>query len=295
MKYVITGSTGHISKPLAETLIHAGHEVTVITSSNERVAAIEAMGAKAATGSVTDIPFLTAAFTGADGVYTMVPPKWDAANWKEYIHGIGRNYAAAIASAGVKKVVNLSSVGAHMPEGCGPVSGLYGVEQELNALAGTDVRHLRPGFFYYNFLSNIPMVKHMGIIGGNYGEHSSMAMVHTNDIAAAAAEELQSLSFTSKSVRYVVSDERTTDDVARVLGAAIGKPELPWVNFRDEDTQNALVQAGLTPEVAANYTEMGAAIASGAMMADYQKNKPAFSRIKLEDFATEFAGAYNAS
>ena len=293
MKYTVTGALGHISKPLTEILVTAGHDVTVITSSADRKAAIEALGAKAAVGSVEDTQFLTQAFTGADALYTMIPPNMAAADWKEYIHSIGRNYAAAIKAAGVKKVVSLSSIGAHMPEGCGPVSGLNRAESELNKLEGVDIKYLRPGFFYINFYGNMGMIKHMGIIGGNYGDGTSLVMSHPNDIAVAAAEELQQLNFTGHSVRYVVSDEQPTGGVAQILGAAIGKPELPWVNFKDEDALKGMTGAGMPQEVAANFVEMGSAVASGQMFSEYNRDKPGITgKIKLEEFAKEFAAAY---
>jgi uncharacterized protein YbjT (DUF2867 family) len=294
MKYVITGSLGNISKPLAEKLVAAGHGVTVISSKTEKVTQIEAVGAKAAIGSVDDISFLTKTFTGADAVYTMVPPNFGASNWKKYIGGIGENYAAAIKASGVKNVVNLSSIGAHMPEGCGPVSGLFTVEKALNSLQGVNVRHLRPGFFYPNFLGNIGMIKHMGIIGANYGEGTKLALVHTDDIATAAAEELLALSFSGKSIRYVVSDEKTTHEVAAILGKAIGKPDLPWINFKDEDLLAGLMQAGLPEEVAKNYAEMGAAMRSGEMASEYNANHPsAIGKTKLEAYAPMFAAIYS--
>ncbi|MDB5006299.1 MAG: hypothetical protein JWP45_692 [Mucilaginibacter sp.] len=291
MKYVITGSTGHISKPLSEQLIKAGHDVTIISSNDDKVKQIEDLGATASIGSVEDVAFLTKTFAGTDAVYTMVPPKWDAKDWKEYIHSIGKNYAAAIKASGVKKVVNLSSVGAHMPKGCGPVSGLYFVEQELNTLEGVDVRHLRPAYFYYNLLGNIGMIKHMGIIGGNYGD-VTIPIVHPHDIAAVAAEELLKLDFKGKSIRYIAGDECNTSEIAKVLGSAIGKPDLQWVKFKDEDALSGILQAGLPQDVAENYVEMGTAIASGEMTIDYYKHRPALSPVKLEDFAKEFAAAY---
>lgn len=296
MKYVITGSLGHISKPLATQLVNAGHNVTIISSTPSRTAEIEALGAVAAIGNVADAGFLTATFTGADAVYTMVPPTWQATNWKQHIAGTGKKYAEAILASGVKKVVNLSSIGAHMPDGCGPVSGLYHVEQALNALHGVDVLHLRPGFFYYNFLANVGMIKNMGIIGGNYGENATLTLVHPQDIAAVAATELLSLGFTDKNIRYIISDERTTSDVATVLGAAIGIPGLPWINFKNEDSLNGMLSAGLSQEVASNYVEMGAAVASGEMTSHYRAHKPvSFAPTKLEEFAKEFAAVYSAS
>ncbi len=296
MKYIITGSLGNISKPLAERLIAAGHSVTVISSSAGKTAQIEAIGAQAAIGSVEDVPFLIKTFTGADAVYTMVPPNFGSGNWKKYIAGIGENYAAAIQVSGVKYVVNLSSIGAHLREGCGPVSGLYFVEKALNGLVGANVKHLRPGFFYTNFLGNISMIKHMGIIGANYGEGSQLILVHPDDIAEAAAEELLALTFQGKSIRYVASDEKSTYEVATILGKAIGKPELSWIDFKDEDTVSGMIQAGLPEEIAKNYAEMGAAMRSGEMASDYVNNTPVeFGSTKLEAFAPVFAAIYTQS
>ena len=294
MKIIITGSLGHISKPLVEKLIAAKQDVTVISSNADRKSEIEALGATAAIGSVSEPAFVTEVFKGADAVYTMVPPTYAAADWKQHIAGIGKIYAQAIAAAGVKNVVNLSSMGAHMPEGCGPVSGLYFVEQALNALDGVNVKHLRPGFFYYNFMANIGMIKHMGIIGGNYGEGAKLVLANPADIADAAYEELVNLSFTGNSIRYVASDEKTTDEVASILGTAIGKPDLKWVNFSDEQTMGGMLQNGVPEEVAKNYAEMGAAMRSGEMASDYLKNKPAkFGKTIFEAFAPAFAAAYN--
>jgi len=296
MKYVITGSLGNISKPLAEKLVASGQNVTIISSKAEKTSQIEALGAKAAIGSVEDIGFLTKSFTDADAVYTMVPPNFSPGNWKKYIAGIGENYAAAIKAAGVKNVVDLSSIGAHMPDGCGPVSGLYFAEKALNGLDGVNVKHLRAGFFFQNFFGNIGMIKHMGIIGGNYGEGTTLTLVHTDDIADAAAEELLGLSSKGKSIRYVIGDEKTTNQVAAILGKAIGKPELPWIDFKDEDTFAALVQAGLSEEIAKNYAEMGAAMRNGEMTAEYKTDRPSvFGKTKLEAFAPVFAAVYAKS
>ena len=295
MKYVITGSIGHISKQIAIGLLKVGHEVTIITSNPERVAAIEDLGAKAAFGSVEDVSFLTNTFKGSDAVYTMIPPTWNTSNWKNHIAQIGKNYAAAIKASGVKNVVQLSSIGAHMPEGCGPVSGLFYAEKALTDLDAVHVKILRPGFFMYNLYNNINLIKQMNIMGGNYGEDTIITLTDTDDIAAVAIEELSQIPFAGNSIRYIVSDERSTTEIAVVLGAAIGNPSQPWINFSDEQSLAGMLQAGLSPELANNYVEMGAAMRSGEMTADYFRNKPStFGKTKLEDFAISFAAAYQA-
>lgn len=296
MKYVITGSLGNISKPLAQRLVAAGHDVTIISSKHDKVEQIEAIKAKAAIGSVTDVAFLSRIFNDADAVYTMVPPFFGAPDWKKFIAGIGENYATAIKISDVKNVVNLSSIGAHMSEGCGPVSGLHFVEKALNDLAGVNVKHLRPGFFYSNLLANVSLVKSMGIMGGNYGENAIMVMAHPKDIAEVAAEEMLALSFKGKSIRYIASHELKTSQIASIIGEAIDRPELQWVNFKDEESLAGMLQAGLPEEVASNYTEMGSAMRSGEMASDYNVNRPeTFGKIKMEDFAKVFKAIYSQS
>jgi uncharacterized protein YbjT (DUF2867 family) len=295
MKYVITGGAGNISKPLTEKLLKAGHDVTVIGRNAENLKPLTDAGAKAAIGSVDDVEFLIKAFNGADAVYTMVPPNYASNDMKAYIASVGEKYAEALKQSGLKYVVNLSSVGAHLPDGCGPVSGLYKVEQALNELKDVNIKHLRPVYFFANLLANTAMVKHMNIIGGNFGGADfKMLFTDQSDIAEIAFEEISKLNFTGHSVRYIASDERGTDDIARVLGSAIGNPALPWVTFSDEQALGGMLQAGLPENIASNYTEMGHAIHSGAMFEDYWKNRPAeLGKTKLEDFAKTFAFVYN--
>ncbi|MEO8174708.1 MAG: NAD(P)H-binding protein [Sediminibacterium sp.] len=296
MKYVITGGAGNISKPLSLSLLKAGHEVTVVSRSETNISELVAAGAQAAIGSVEDVDFLSKAFAGADAVYTMVPPTYAVTNWKAYIAGIGQNYADAIKAAGVKYVVNLSSIGAHLAHGVGPVSGLYGVEQALNALPGVNIKHLRPAYFFNNLLANIGMIKHLGIIGANFSvAEGKFPIVAPPDIATVAAEELLSLNFTGHSFHYVTSDEVSTKKIASVLGASIGKPELTWVQFTDEQALNGMIEAGLPQEIAKNYAEMNHALHTGTMAEDYFKHRPgSLGKIKLEDFAKTFAAAYQA-
>ncbi|WP_367866265.1 NAD(P)H-binding protein [Pedobacter sp. WC2423] len=291
MKITITGSLGNISKPLAGILVSAGHQVTVISSNADKIKAIEDLGAAAAIGSVDDTDFLTRAFTGADAIYTMCPTNYAATDFRSFMNTVGQNYAAAIRASGVTQVVNLSSIGAHLSAGTGPIKGLHDIEQIFNDLEGVSVKHMRPAYFYVNLYGSADMIRHAGIIGGNYGEATELVMVHPKDIALAVAEEIQQL-FTGKSIRYVTSDVRTPAAVAKILGTAIGKPDLKWVEFTDEQAYDGMIQAGLPVELARNYVEMGNAINSGVLWEDFKVNQPEFSAIKLEDFAKEFAAAF---
>ena len=204
----------------------------------------------------------------------------------------GENYAQAIKKAGIKTVVNLSSIGADLQEGTGPITGLHDVEEIFGNLEGVAVKNLRAGFFYVNFFGNIDMIKHMNIIGGNYPGSREIIMVHPKDIAEAAALAFQN-GFTGKSVTYVASDKRTFSEVASVLGNAIGKSDLKWVEFTDQQSLEGMEKAGMSASIAATYTEMGQAVKSGILFGDFNKtNPPLTGKIKLEEFAVEFAGKY---
>ena len=291
MQYVITGSLGHISQPLTQLLLQAGHQVSVISSDPHKATAIEQLGAVALIGSLADKGFVTQAFRGANAVYTMIPPNLQTSDWAAYIQAISEAYQAAIQASGVPKVVHLSAMGAHLAQGAGLASLYHQVEQQFNALAAAEIVHLRPATFYTNFLGNMGLIKQQGIMGSNYGD-VSLPMTHPNDIAQAAFAALTRRESGGKAVQYVVSDERWTDQIAGVLGASIGKPALGWVRFSDEDAWGGMVQAGLSEDVATQLVAMGQAVARGESMADYRQHPSSLYPTKLEEFAVEFAKQY---
>ncbi|ARK11999.1 NAD(P)H-binding protein [Fibrella sp. ES10-3-2-2] len=294
MHYVITGSLGNTGKPITEGLVKAGHTVTVITSKQETAAKIEALGATAAVGDLADAAFVTTAFANADAVYLMIPPKFDTTDWRGDQNRISDSYVAAIRANDIRFAVVLSSIGAHKGQLTGPIDGLYDLEQKLQAIAGLNVKALRPSYFMQNLHAMAGMVKGMGIMGSNFGD-DQVVLVHTSDIAAVALDELLRLDFTRFQVRYIAGDEKTGAEIARILGSAVGKPETPWIVFSDEQNTQGMLQAGLSEEIATKYTEMGVAIRDGSMQADYMNNRPTPGKVKLVDFAkNEFAPAYQA-
>ena len=295
MKIIVTGSLGHISKPLTEELVQKGHLVTVISSNPEKHTEIEALGAKAAIGSIEDVDFLTATFTGADAVYTMIPPaNYMDPNFDLMAHcsQLANNYAQAISNSGVKRVVHLSSIGAHLSEGSGLILFHHNVELILDKLSNVAITFMRPVGFYYNLFGFIPLIKGKGIIEANYGADDNLVWVSPIDIAEAVARELDT-PLTGRKVQYVASDELTGNETASILGEAIGKPGLKWVLISDEERLSILKGVGLNPSIAEGLVEMFASQHSGLLMEDYYRNKPVLGKVKAVDFAKEFAAAYD--
>lgn len=294
MKIIVTGSLGHISKPLTEELLQKGHAVTVISSDPEKQKAIETLGATAAIGTMEDVAFLTATFTGADAVYIMTPPNHMAEpDVFTYNRRLGENQIQAVKDAGVKRVVHLSSYGAELDKGTGMILSKYYTERGLNELAGVAVTHMRATYFYYNLYNVIGTIKHAGVIRSNYGGDLSIVMVSPVDIAAAVAEALTTPA-TGHHVQYLASDELTGNEIASILGAAIGKPDLQWVVISDEQQKANMLANGLPAKVVDPMIEMFSCLQSGELSKDYYLHKPAvMGKVKFADFVKEFAIAFN--
>lgn len=293
MKIIVTGSLGHISKPLTIELLKKGNEVVVISSNPEKQKEVEALGATVAIGSLEDVDFLVTNFTGADAVYCMIPPN----NYFDqnldliaYYRRLGTNYAMAIMQSGVKRVINLSTIGAHLKKGSGILLGAHEVQDILNELpADIAITHMRPTSFFYNLYGYSDMIKSQGSILTNYGTQTKIPWVSPLDIAEAVADEIIT-PFSGRKIRYVASEELSGQETASILGAAIRKPDLKWVLATNDQVLTGLVTAGMNKQIAAGLVEMYASLQSGLLSEDYFSNRPVvMGKVKLKDFAKEFA------
>jgi uncharacterized protein YbjT (DUF2867 family) len=245
-----------------------------------------------------DADFLSATFTGADAVYVM--ESLGSGNYFDpdidiigEINKIGNNYKQAIQKSGIKRVVHLSSIGAHTDSGNGLLAFHYNVENILKQLPeDVSITFMRPVGFYGNLLGFINTIKTRGVIATNYGGDSKKPWVSPLDIADAVAEELTS-GFVGRKIRYVASEEISCNELASLLGTAIGKPDLKWVVIPDEQMLQGMLSAGMNPKIAAGLVEMNASGYTGGLYEDYYRNRPTLGKVKLKDFAKEFALAYN--
>ena len=298
MKLVLTGSISNVGKPLTQQLVNQGHDVTVISSKAERRDEIEALGARAAIGQMDDADFLAATFKDADVVYLM--ETLDAAgdtfdknvDFIGTINKIGNSYKKAVEQSGVKQIVHLSSIGAHMDKGNGILIFHYNVENILKQLPDdVSIKTIRPVGFYTNMFSFIKNIKSKGAIISNYGGDQKEPWVSPKDIAMAISEAIDA-PFAGRTMTYIASDESSPNEVAKVLGEAIGKPDLEWSVISDEELLTNWLSIGFNPQIAHGFVELQHSQGTGELYEDYYRNKPELGKIKLADFAKEFAAAY---
>jgi uncharacterized protein YbjT (DUF2867 family) len=292
--YVITGATGNTGSEAAQALLKKGEKVRVLGRSAERMKDLAAQGAEPVVCDVSDAAALARAFAGARAVYAMIPPNLAAPDVRAHQDRVSDALAAALEKSGVKHVVALSSIGADKTEGNGPVAGLYVLEHKLNRVPGLNVLHLRAGYFMENTVAQIGVIKSMGMLAGPLRGDLKLPMIATRDIGGFAAAALLKLDFTGQSTRELLGQrDITMDEVAKIIGPAIGKPSLSYSKVPDMMLKPALTSMGMSSDVAGRILEMSAALNSGHMRALEPRSPANTTPTSFEAFvAEEFVPAY---
>ena len=286
-----TGSTGHV---VAKTLLSRGQKVRVVGRSAERLQPFAAEGAEIFVGDATDGPALTRAFQGAESAYVMVPPNPGSNNFRAFQERVSDAIAAAVQNSGIKNVVSLSSVGADKPSGTGPVVGLYNLEQKLNSIDRVNVLHLRAGYFMENTLPQAAVIRMVGSVSGPIRPDLELPLIATRDIGAAAADALLLDEIHGKQTRELLG-QRNIDytEVATIIGKAIGKSSLGYIQAPDEQLRPAMMQMGMSANSVGLILEMAGALNSGYMKALEPRSASNTTPTSFETFVEEeFAPSY---
>lgn len=292
----VTGATGNIGRALAETLLSRGVSVRAVARDAGKLDALVAKGAVAVAADLADVPALTAALKGADAAFLMVPPKYDAPDGLAYQTAAGNAIAEAVEASGLGRALALSSLGAHLASGTGPVAGLHRFEERLKQIAGLALVIARPTYFMENHLGSMGLIKAAGFNGGTIPGDVAFPMIATKDIAQALAGILES-PFEGASVRELLGPrDYTMAEVTTILGASIGKPDLAYRVLPDEALAEALLGHGFSQSVVDGFLELNAFIGGGGLTGLGVRTPETTTPTSLEEFAkTVFAPVYAAS
>lgn len=293
---VIMGATGNTGKPAAEALLAKGEKIRVIGRDASKLQPFVQKGADILVGSVDDPAFLRKAFQGAQAAYVMIPPDLQTNDLRGFQDRVVDAYVTAIADTKVPYVVTLSSVGADLPEKSGPILGLRNLETKLNAIKGLNVLHLRPAGFMENLFMSVQPLRTMGMLPGPLPADERHAMIACRDIGAYAAERLHVRDFSGSSVQELHGQrDISMKEVAAVVGHAIGKPKLGYMQVPFMMLEPALVQTGLQKSTAALMIEMWKSMNSGALKFHEPRTAKNTTPTSIETFVAEvFAPAYSS-
>jgi uncharacterized protein YbjT (DUF2867 family) len=288
--YVILGASGNTGSIIANSLLSAGKKVRVVGRDSGRLQRFVDKGAQAFTATVSDAAAITKAFSGARAAYLMLPP----AKSQEEQERDSDAIAKAVRKSGLRYAVHLSSYGAQLAEGAGPVSGLHSSENKLSAIEGVNVLHLRAAYFMENNLAAIGMIHGMGVFGNALVPDLKIPMAATRDVGDYAAQRLLHLDFSGKQTRELLGErDLSMTEATAVIARGIGKPDLRYEQFPYDQVQQALTQLGVPPKGAAMYIEMYKAINAGVLVPLEPRSVENTTPTSIEQFVQDvFVAAY---
>jgi len=289
--YVILGASGNTGSIVANFLLSKGEKVRVVGRDVGRLQRFVDKGAEAFTAELTDVAALTKAVSGARAAYLLLPPvKTREAQERE-----SDAIAKAVTESGLPYAVNLSSYGAQVPEGTGPVAGLHSAEEKLNAISGLNVLHLRAAYFMENNLAAIGMIHGMGIFGNALLPDVKLPMIATRDVGDYAAQRLLHLDFSGKQTRELLGErDLSMTEATAVIGRGIGKPDLEYKQFPYDQVEQVLTQMGVPSKGAALYIEMYKSINAGVLAPLEPRSRENTTPTSFERFVQDvFVAAYH--
>src|SRR6266850_4310752 len=264
--YVILGATGNTGSEVARRLLDKGKRVRVVGRDNKKLATFASRGADAFAADVLDTDALSRALAGAQGVYVLIPPDMTSPDFRAHQDRVTESIAKALEKGGVAHAVTLSSVGADKPDKTGPVVGLHKMELRLAQVPGLNALHLRAGYFMENTLAQIGIIRSSGMMAGPVRADVPLPMIATRDIGVAAAEALLRLDFEGQKTQELLGPRDVTyTEAAKIIGTAIGKPGLAYMQLPDEQVIQAMMGMGISRNMAELLCEMSASLNNGYM------------------------------
>jgi uncharacterized protein YbjT (DUF2867 family) len=291
---VVTGATGRTGTAATEALLSEGKKVRVVARDVKKLTPLVQLGAEPFLGNVEDVASMSEAFSGASAVYLVLPEDISQQDLRALQERVSDSYAAAIADADIRFVVNLSSMGAQHAKNTGSIVGLHNQEQKLNRVAGLNVLHLRAAYFMENLFMNIASLRSMGILSGGLRAETRMPWIATQDIGKYAAARLAARDFSGSSIQELHGQrDISMREAALIVGNSIGKPGLEYVQVPSGMLEQSLLNSGLPTKSAELIVEMCDGANAGLMAPQEERSSRNTTNTTLESFvARVFAPAY---
>ncbi len=289
MKIAVTTPTGQIGNKLANILLDRQAEVTLIARHPEKVKDLTSRGARVIAGEHSDTAVVEQAVHGADALFWLTPSEMTSHDPLGTARRMAEAGASVIGKHPELHVVQLSSAGAFLPSGTGPIVGLHETEEKFRA-AGKNIVSLRPNEFMENVFFSLPTIVRQDSIYTSTAGSLKAPFIATKDIAEIAAEFLLKPVDGHHVIDIVGPQEISFDEWAHIAGQAVGK-QIRLVTVPGEKLKAALIQSGMSPEMAALLVEMEAA--APKILGEFQGEQKRTGKVTFAQFAREvFAPAY---
>jgi NAD(P)H dehydrogenase (quinone) len=261
--FTVLGITGKVGGAVAENLLAAGKTVRGVVRDPGKAKGWADRGVKLVQSAYDDVAGLAKAFSGAEGVFAMIPPDFAPApgllDQKRTIAAIRR----ALEQAKPGKAVLLSSIGSEELSGLGLITSTHLLEEAMRTLP-IPVAYLRAGSFMENWLGALDHIRATGEMPFFYAPlDRKFPLVATRDIGLAGATVLQQI-WTGQRVLEVDGPEGGTDlhEAAAAFGRALGH-EVKAVQLPEAAWQSVLEAMGMPADRTGLYIEMVKSFNSG--------------------------------
>lgn len=283
MAIAIVTPTGNVGQQVTQLLAAEADLLILLARHPEKLSDAIRQQAKVFQGSLTDTAFVVEATQAAEALFWVSPINFNVANTKVWYADLTRAVTTAVQTHHIPYVVNLSSVGAHLPTGLGPISQLHSIEQNLNQVA-TNIIHLRPNFFMENYYYQLEALQNASVFFP-FSSKQRMPMVATRDIAAVAANLLLNRTWQGHSIIGLNGVDISFEEAATILSQVLGQ-SIKHVQITFEQFHEAMLKQGASFDVATQYTQMW----RGLTAPDFTPVPPT-----LETTPTTFAEFANAA
>jgi len=287
MRIVISTPTGNIGRAATERLLDEDIDLVIVHRDPHKVEGFEARGATVHQSSLDDDSSLRRATEGADALLWVTPLDPRATALRQAQNDFGVAGAAAIRANEIPRVVNVSSIGAQHDEGTGPPAGLHDVEEMFDA-TGAAVCHLRPAYFFENYIPQAQVIQAMGGIMLPIDADVSTPMIATADIAAAAVDRLLDDSWSSSSILGLHGPcDLTFEDAAEEISDGIGR-RVTHSQVDQMQARMGLSMLGLSASVIDALLELYHAIETGHLAAAEERTDETTTPTTLAEWAAEY-------
>lgn len=287
MRIVITTPTGNIGRKLTQRLLdQKGHELILLARSPDKLKKEQARGAKVVKADLGDAASVRKATQGADALFFLCPPSYDVPDYRAYYGQLAKNGTDAVKANTIKHTVFLSSIGAHLPKGTGPILGLHDAEK-IFSQATQGLTILRPGGFMENYLEHLDSIKNMNSIFLPVSGDATLPMIATVDIAERAARIITG---PAPSRPRIVSlhgpKDYSMDECARIISRVIGK-EVRHVQVPPAKAKEAMIAMGASENVADALLEMEAGFQAGTITDEVKRSPETTTPTTFETFVKD--------
>jgi uncharacterized protein YbjT (DUF2867 family) len=286
MKIAVTTPSGHVGKLVTEYLLDAGADVRLLARRPEKLRNFVLRGAEVVRGSLDDPEYLASMTRGMDAMFWVTPPGYGSDSVRAYQNRMGMAAATAIRTNRIPRIVNLSAIGAHLSDGVGPISGLHDVEQLMGETAA-NVVHLRPGFFFENYLWQLDSIRDRQKVFLPVSGSRFVPMIACRDIARVAADRLLDSSWHGEwSQELHGPADMTFDEAAAALSEGLHRP-ITHVKLPPEKMRHGLIEQGFSENAAELLLEMYEAVELGRLRPSEARSPESTTPTTLAEFAHE--------